>query len=1459
MSKASASLHLVSVAAIVLLPLASARAEETFEVAIENPSFTRGVDDRGVPLRWSRYGAGGTNQELKIVDVPGGGKALLIADGDATAETGVVQVVGLKGGETYRVTAKVRAVEGASTAGAYLQLRFLPSHQLVQTGLSARSAQRFSDISLKGTAPAGTTQGMIYLYTHGEPTPKLLVTDVRLVGGLPPPPPPAPVPPQYDKLKDLHLAIPLATGGRPTAAIVAPQSGTYQTAAAAIQRAIEKRTSVQVPIVSDDSAQAAVPLRGNLIVLGNRSTNKTLSALYDLYYCLVDLKYPGPEGYVIRSVHNPFGNGHSVVIVGGSDAVGVEEGAKALAETMSKAPAAKGEISIGWSMLTKLGKGIKPPTDVRQFETWEASRGYGSSGYFGWCSISKRMAMYYMTGDEASAREVIRLSFPDKQAIKDIEAIDDEKIENKHDPLAGFYHYNAHMAILFWDLIEESPVFTDEERLKVTNAFARQLNHRKDERIYGLAQAPAGVSTRHGQWSAISLYCLGRYFNKDYPHPVWAQCTRAGQLAFHSLHKHAWIAGENDNLYWYNTGIAPVLTYMVLTGDRKPLENGVLADLLRGQEILSSGRVPDWALSYASMDLVNKAAYVTGDGRWITYRQRTGVDTNVFRLGQSFWPDSALARTEPTDLIGKWSIHRLPPPAWDSRASGLPFDESFYFASYRSTADATGDYVLLDGFNGAARNPYHTFDILELRLGGRTILEGYHNQVLTSADGMVEPAVAMDAAMRYSDVIGPTAVAVGEVPKAAFCNWRRTLCQRTGRYALVADDLTFRTDSRNMKVTTTWHVPGGRWDQKEQAIRMTAGNPAMPVDFELRPCDVQEDRHSCLSSSSQTGMSGPLTMSWSGEINSGGHRIAFYLIGQTPSKSPSALACTRLADNAAAMALPRWTDLKSVLQPALGVVGEYGQVKGQLVIIAGDHLYGHALSSAGAGSVLASSDVPVDLDWDFPSGVVHVVAAEPTTLRLGLSTPEKLRMDRRLAKTEQSGGIYSVRLPKGRHTLTGASLSAEARTRLAAALERLLVEGRRLRAEVLAASGPRVKPTATELPVAWTRQVGGSVTDIITVPSANGVQLCVAEGTTIHVLTHEGKELRKLQTDGKIRVLRWWDEHKLLLAGCADEKVIAFDGAGVGRIANPSHRKWVFTSQMDPAVYEAAKTYWFKSAPGHEGIHGLYTGAFDQGKSRCFVGSACTLEILDERGKLVKRTPVFWGPARKFWLVPARDGSPNLLVSQWPNGSDDLAIVSSKAMAVTGQGYYGVPAGHTFVGGWTAQNRTALFHEDLDGDGKPEVATAINGTWNRVTVYSEAGTPLSNAQFGPGASNAPRAQMRNMDVADLNGDGKKELIVAISEGLVVALDSKCQRIWSTRLSSPPVSVRCIRPAGAKLPWIVAGCDDGTVAALDEKGGLIRLGKVTGRPAHLLPLQTPAGPLAVLATDQGEVKAFKVGT
>jgi hypothetical protein len=1232
---------------------------------------------------------------------------------------------------------------------------------------------------------------------------------------------PPPVPQQYERLKTLWLDIDLVKGGQPQASIVVPATGVYDAAAATVQRAIAARTNVQVPIISADDPGAAVPIRGNLIVLGNRSTNKTISALYDLYYCLVDLKYPGPEGYVLRTVHSPFGDGHGVVVVGGSDTTGVEAGAKALADVLTQSPATNGGLSLGWTLRTKLGTGIVPPTDIREFETWEASQGYGSVGYFGWCSISKRMAMYYMTGDEFSAREVVRLSFPDDRAIRDIEEIDGERIENKRDPLAGFYHYNAHMAILLWDLIEESPVFSDDERLRITNAFARQLNHRRGEGVYGLTQPPQGISSRHGQWSAISLYCLGRYFQKDYPDPVWAQCVRAGELAFQSLHQHAWVTGESDNLFWYNTGIAPILSYLVLTGDRKPLANGVLPELLRGQEILSSGRSPDWALNSASLDLFHKAAYLTGDGRWLMYRERSGVNTNVFRLGQSFWPDETIAAEPPEDLVGKWSIQRLPKPAWAARGSGLPWEQSFYFGSYRSAADDTGDFILLDGFNGASRNPYHTCDILELRLNGNTILQGYHNQVQTSADGMVEPAVAMDAALLHSDVVGRTAIAIAEVPRAAFCNWRRTLCHRTGQYSLIVDDLTFRADSQNMAVKTTWESPHGRWDSQRRAVRCRIGDAAPGVECELRSCDDQE-----------IAAGDVVSMTWHGPVRQGTHRIGFYLIGQAAAGSDN-LACRRLAQNAAALAVP---------QPALAVIGDYARTAGQLVVLAADHIHGRALTGAGIDDVLVSSDVPVDIDWDFTSGVADVVCSAPTSLVLNLNEESAARIDGQLAPRASENGVCTFSLPAGRHRLDRV-LPAGRDTVLTPDLRRLLSQAQ----TPLIGSGespPSAPPSVPEWAIAWHGQLGDRTSALIAIPGPQGPQVCAASGNTVHIWTQEGQAVRTLTTKGNVRAVHWWDGRDLLLVGCADEKVLAFDADG--------NQRWSFSSEMDPAVYEAAKTYWFKSAPGHEGIHGLSSGEFDGGQSRCFVGSACTLEILDEAGQLVKRVPVFWGPCWKFLLVNGPASSRNLLIAQWPNGNDSLAIVNSTLSSEARHGFDGVPAGHSFVSGWTAQNRTGLCCRDLDGDGAKEVVTAVNGTWNRVTVYSEDGRPQHNAQFGPGPGNSPREYLRDFDVADLNADGKHELLVAVASGLVVALSHDCQKLWSVRLSSPPVSVRCCTLDGGRKTVVVAGCEDGSVSVLDDQGRQCGRGQVTGRPTHMLLSDEAGVSQVVFATDRGDV-------
>jgi hypothetical protein len=173
-------------------------------------------------------------------------------------------------------------------------------------------------------------------------------------------------------------------------------------------------------------------------------------------------------------------------------------------------------------------------------------------------------------------------------------------------------------------------------------------------------------------------------------------------------------------------------------------------------------------------------------------------------------------------------------------------------------------------------------------------------------------------------------------------------------------------------------------------------------------------------------------------------------------------------------------------------------------------------------------------------------------------------------------------------------------------------------------------------------------------------------------------------------------------------------------------------------------------------------------------------------------------------------------------------------------------------------NRHHLFYEDMDGDGVKEVVSEINGTWNRVTIWRADGKALYDASFGPG-DRIPAKNMRDMDIADLDGDGKKEIVAATSGGLVVALDHQCRKIWANRLASPPTVMKCVSPKVTKLPWIVIGCEDGALVVLDGKGKLIRLGRISGTPTCIKALNVPSpNPAALLATDKGEIKAFKIG-
>jgi hypothetical protein len=125
--------------------------------------------------------------------------------------------------------------------------------------------------------------------------------------------------------KPLRLETPVVVDGVAQAVIVVPVGdGRLAALAARLTTRFREATGAELPVrPADEPGQyLATPPATHLIALGNMSDNGLLRALYYRFYTLVDRWYPGVGGYVLHTVHDPWGNGGNVIVLvplGGSN------------------------------------------------------------------------------------------------------------------------------------------------------------------------------------------------------------------------------------------------------------------------------------------------------------------------------------------------------------------------------------------------------------------------------------------------------------------------------------------------------------------------------------------------------------------------------------------------------------------------------------------------------------------------------------------------------------------------------------------------------------------------------------------------------------------------------------------------------------------------------------------------------------------------------------------------------------------------------------------------------------------------------------------------------------------------------------------------------------------------------------------------------------------------------------
>jgi outer membrane protein assembly factor BamB len=405
---------------------------------------------------------------------------------------------------------------------------------------------------------------------------------------------------------------------------------------------------------------------------------------------------------------------------------------------------------------------------------------------------------------------------------------------------------------------------------------------------------------------------------------------------------------------------------------------------------------------------------------------------------------------------------------------------------------------------------------------------------------------------------------------------------------------------------------------------------------------------------------------------------------------------------------------------------------------------------------------------------------------------------------------------------------------------------------------PPVRVCAAQLRPAWRSSVQGFPYALEVFRHQGQSRIAVSEGRAVVVLDSRGEVLHRLPTEATAKVFHYWPQAGLLAAGCQDFKVIAFDPA-------TAQRRWVFESQqINPIFQKSGATGWFdRSPPWNKGIFALNSGLFLDGKSQLLVGTASTVEALDEHGKLVKSMMPGCGVVCDMALL--HRGSEVILMPALPHGRAMIYQLSNRD-----------PDKPTFysVGAFAPRRNAATFvseykngyvrlaAEDLDADGRQELVGLFNGSLNGLHVWNDQGEVVGDAAFGDGAP-APlpthdpvveQRNMRDMAIADLDGDAKKEIAVITSRGFLIVLDWQGRRLWGRRLPSEPTALVALGARAGAAGRIAVGCHGGELLALDAQGDFVAHARIEGIPVRIGTLDEAR---IVVATSKGQLLACQV--
>jgi outer membrane protein assembly factor BamB len=620
------------------------------------------------------------------------------------------------------------------------------------------------------------------------------------------------------QVRTLSLDTALIRDGMALATIVAPTEAPWSTAAARLGSGIRELTGVELPLVAADSLPAAAWETGTLVVLGNLLVSSAYARLYHNFFVCADAGYTGSGGYELRSVHEPFHTGRNVLALGAQDEGGIVAAVDRLL-LLCREHGRHGHLVLPRVLEVSLQQdGARAPVPVRLTEPQVAAGKEAYEAIYARVGTERAAAhrvahdamMYHRTGDEGHF-ECFRYGL-----LRHIRYYAEDDYINSD----GLGRYDRDFRdswtwafVVAWDLLEEHPAWSAEERLLITNHVLRCVlecnvyqNWQSQERVAEW-RAFRSITHNHHTWPGLANLFGGWYFQRHYQHPSADDWLAIALGMFGGCKRSSKPWEDSAGYQWIP--MCHVLTYSQAAGEPTYVRDGHAAET--GKVALmcldNLGHEPGFgdtsSFTGASRfpHLFSALEYATGDGRFRWALERFGLPSRGELLEPYY---TAVAPMRPDDLVGV-AVSYLPRPHYDLNGlnpqyfpkANLPFEESFDKLTLRAGWEREDDYLLLDGYSGGSHGHEDCNAIIGYTAAGaHWLVDGeyirltpkYHSTVTVIRDGV---AVRNPAMARLADAVwfGDGAICRTTIPEYHGIRWTRHLFWQPNRFTAVIDEL----------------------------------------------------------------------------------------------------------------------------------------------------------------------------------------------------------------------------------------------------------------------------------------------------------------------------------------------------------------------------------------------------------------------------------------------------------------------------------------------------------------------------------------------------------------------------------------------------------------------------------------------------------------------------------------------